>query len=268
MKLKHKKSAKLTLSDRIADALTLKPRADVEDDQVFGTKPKTVSRDDFGSSDSEDEAAISDFRKRNVNLLSQVSKKYEGQVVSREDLEQSESEASEESSVQEHDTLSKIKQKIGEVSSDSDNDIRPSKSKAASDSEDFESDGDGESDDYSITKFQKKTQSTEESDEDDGSDGDDDNEGYDVSQMEEPMKEDFKHVKKQNVSEEAKKGICVRNQLLVWEGLLEMRIHLQRCMNTANQMPMADTYDELKEDNEFTKESDATKANVTNVLDK
>lgn len=99
-------------------------------------------------------------------------------------------------------------------------------------------------------------------------DEEEDGEGYDISQMDEPMKEEFEHVKKQNVSEEAKKGACVRNQLLIWEGLLEMRIHLQRCMNTANMMPMAEKYGELKENKEFEEESNATINNIATVLDK
>ncbi|KPJ09559.1 hypothetical protein RR48_13193 [Papilio machaon] len=61
MKLKQKKTTKTTLSEKIADALTVKPRADIEDDHVFGTKPKTLSRAEFSSSDSEDDTLISDF---------------------------------------------------------------------------------------------------------------------------------------------------------------------------------------------------------------
>lgn len=303
MKLKQKKNAKVTLSDKIADALTLKPRADIEDDQVFGTKPKTLSRADFGSSDSEDEAAISDFRKRNVDLLSEVSKKYEGQVISRKDLQESSSVVSSDESDVDEDLPQNGKQKVEEDSSESETEDQSlSQSKLQSESEiesddeetdnrisqfkklvqasdddenddriaqfkkqiqasDDESDA-GESDDYSITQYKKQVQASDESSDDD------DDEGYDISQLEEPMLEGFEHVKKQNLSEDAKKGICVRNQLLLWEGLLEMRIHLQRCVSTANQMPMPETFSELKQDSEFLEESNATKANVTNVLDK
>lgn len=403
MKSKQKKSNRLVLSDKIADALTVKPRADIEDDQVFDTKPKTVSRADLNSSDSEDEAAISDFRKRNINLLSDISKKYDGQVVSRKDLagnedgsyEQSDSEdenylltakdlSLEESAdeldyaikengtkLQPQNSKSKIEQPENKSnllalikktrkqslqldsedlsSNESENDARDikqfqeqvkssnnkikqssnqnkPKEKQESESEDLSSD-EGESDDYDITQFTKQIQlskkssdktlkktslpvtksklksdlkelssdeeesdndgikqfkqqiqdsdddsedNEEDSDGDVGSDDDIENEGegYDISQMDEPMKEAFEHVKKQNVSEEVKKGTSVRNQLLLWEGLLEMRIHLQRCMNTANQLPLPDTYQELKENNEFTEECNATKANIATVLDK
>lgn len=408
MNFKNKKSSTLVLSDKIADALTVKPRADIEDDQVFGTKPKTVSRADLSSSSSEDEAAISDFRKRNINLLSDVSKKYDGQVVSRKELAGSEDGSYEESDSEDEsnlltakdlllddneesadeagyeikengtklqpqnsipkslqfesksDVLSLIqktrKQIQGSDSEDlssiegenDDSDVnefqeqmqessKPTnkeknqsssqiKQKRESDSEDLSAD-EGESDDYDITQFTKQIQLSKESfniapkkmlqsiaksklksdsnelpldeeesddlyhiqfkkqiqgsdvdsedneensDEDEGSDDNNENEGegYDISQMDEPMKEEFEHVKKQNVSEEVKKGTSVRNQLLLWEGLLEIRIHLQRCMNTANQLPLPDTYQELKENNDFTEECNATKANIATVMDK
>lgn len=278
MKPKQKKTPQKLLSDKIADALTVKPRADIEDDQVFGTKPKTVTRGDIGSSDSEVEAAISDFRKRNVGLLSEVSKKYEGQVVSRKDLEESgDDDSSSDDEVPYQTQLQKKKQDLSKDSdaSDSENELPKSKFKSQeSDMDDSESEG--ESDDYSIMQFKKQLNDDSEdeeggSDDEEGSDDDDDDEegeGFDISQMEEPMKEEFEHVKKQNISEEAKKGICVRNQLLLWENLLEMRIHLQRCVNTANQMPMPDTFSNLKENEDFAEETNATKANISNVLDK
>lgn len=261
MKLKSKKNPKQTLSDKIADALTLKPRADIEDDQVFGTKPQTVTRSDLGSSDSEEEATISDFRKRNVNLLSQISKKYEGQVVSRAELDSLDHSINDtdEEIVNEKFGLTDNKNIPSPTDDDSENDLQNKTLLPMSDSEDVESET--EIDSFRKNNINQKLTSEQESTDDgdeEGSDeggsdeeGSDEGEGYDISKMEEPLKEDFEHVKKQNVSEEAKKGTSVRNQLLVWEGLLEMRIHLQRCINTANQMPMPDMNKVLKGNNEF-----------------
>lgn len=312
MKFKQKKSTKTTLSEKIADALTLKAGADIEDDQVFGTKPQTVSRADFSSSGSEDEAVISDFRKRNVDLLSDISKKYEGRVVSRKDYGNGSDESSLESGSETEqngfsidkrvkngreslsdqsdaeNTLSKLRRLTAkgdsEDSEDSESQFSSKKNislkskgkqKAPSNSDDGESDSAEESDDYGITQFKKQLENDETDDggsDDDSNDEEDDDEedekGYDISEMSEPMKEEFEHVKKQNVSEEAKKGACVRNQLLVWEGLLEMRIHLQRCMNTANQMPMPETYEKLRGNNDFIEECNTTKDNVSTILDK
>lgn len=273
MKFKQKKSTK-SLSDKIADALTVKPRADIEDDHVFGTKPKTLSRADFSSSESDDDNVISDFHKRNVNLLSEISKKYEGKVVSRKDLEKEDSESSIEDSDEDDQvtpTQSPVKGKNGlqstENSQESSGEDQSSENQDITDESD--EDEDGESDDYSITNVRKQMQkSSDEEGSGDEEDDDDDNEGYDISQMEEPMQEPIEHFKKQNVSEEAKKGACVRNQLLLWEGLLEMRIHLQRCINTANQMPMPDTYTELMKNQQFADEANVTKANVSSALDK
>ncbi|KAI8420325.1 hypothetical protein MSG28_008852 [Choristoneura fumiferana] len=272
MKPKQKKKAKPLLSDKIADALTVKGRADIEDDQVFGTKPLTVSRADLSSSDSENDAVISDFRKRNVNLLSEISKKYEGQVITRKELHKKSSESEIESDSDGGETggfesnLASLTSKFTQADSDaSENAVSNTHiGKSLSDSEDFSSDG--ESEDYSIIKPQKNSNSDQSEDKSD--ENEDDDEGYDISQMEEPVAENFEHMKKQNVSEEAKKGACVRNQLLVWEGLLEMRIHLQRCMNTANQMPLPETHKDMAQTNEFTDACTATTANVASVLDK
>ncbi|CAG9795883.1 unnamed protein product [Diatraea saccharalis] len=275
MKFKKSKGNKTTLSDKIADALTLKPRADIEDDQVFGTKPKTVLRADFSTSDSEDEAAISEFRKRNVNLLSEVSKKYEGQVVSRKDLKKTTYESSDESVLEsDQSRLENTENDDSEYSDSSEsitkNDLKLNfKSKIKSHSEN-DSDSNVESDDYSINQFKKHLENDDDSNEESDAydEEEEEGEGYDISQLEQPLKEDFEHVKKQNVPEEAKKGKCVRNQLLLWEGLLEMRIHLQRCLNTANQMPMPDTHSEMKQNSEFLNECNATKVNITKTLDK
>lgn len=290
MKLKKipRSKEKEMLSEKIADLLTVKPRGDIEDDHIFGTKPKTVSRVDF-SSGSEDEAIISDFRKRNVNLLSELSKKYEGEVITRKELEDDSAEVSTDEDKSNCDNvINNISKQVNRESSNStgSSPVQANSSKRdiheeASDSEDFDSDDDSaESDDYSITQFQKNLSknSSEESLDDNSdsaaekstqSDNEEEDEGYDISQMDEPIKDNFEHMKKQNISEEVKKGVSVRNQLLLWENLLEMRIHLQRCMNTANQMPMSEIYNTMKNNNEeFISESNAVKNNITNVLDK
>ncbi|KAL4720420.1 hypothetical protein ACJJTC_009571, partial [Scirpophaga incertulas] len=262
---------------KIADALTLKPRADIEDDQVFGTKPQTVLRTDFTSSDSEDEACISDFRKRNVNLLSEISKKYEGQIVSRKELD----EKYEDSSYSGDDTNQMRQISVSKSSSEDDESSETEQnlgkySKKYSEGsdkscDDSESEDGAESEDYSITQFKKQLENYKSDEErvsnaDDKSDNDEN--GFDMSQMEEPLEENFEHLKKQNISEDSKKGLCVRNQLLVWESLLEMRIHLQRCMTTANQMPLPDTHKSLQQNKTFFEECDTTKSNISNLLEK
>lgn len=65
---------------------------------------------------------------------------------------------------------------------------------------------------------------------------------------------------------ELTKGNCVRQQLHIWENLLEMRIQLQKCLITANKLPQASTFAPLKDTHK--NEIDATKQSVRNLLDK
>lgn len=69
-----------------------------------------------------------------------------------------------------------------------------------------------------------------------------------------------------NVKAEVEKGGCVRNQLKLWENLLEMRIKLQKCIVTSNQMPQCDTHTGLRSDPNFVKKVNETKSKLALVL--
>lgn len=80
----------------------------------------------------------------------------------------------------------------------------------------------------------------------------------------------FKHMTNIDGSVQVKKGLCVRNQINMWENLLEMRIQLQKCLVSANKMPPYGKYQEIKKemDNEFSEKLLETKNSVGNLLDK
>lgn len=84
--------------------------------------------------------------------------------------------------------------------------------------------------------------------------------------------DNFKHISESSghVSEQVRKGTCVRNQLGIWESLLETRIQMQKCLMAANKMPQKSQYKEMARDEsgEFRKRANATKDNLTSVLDK
>lgn len=65
----------------------------------------------------------------------------------------------------------------------------------------------------------------------------------------------------------SEKGQHVRNQMALWENLLEMRIHLQKCLIATNKMP---SIKEARQDYgaEFSKKILLTKNNTSDVLDK
>lgn len=82
--------------------------------------------------------------------------------------------------------------------------------------------------------------------------------------------ENFQNLTETDVPKQIRKGLCVRNQITVWENLLEMRIQTQKSLVAANKMPPAGTYHEIKREmgQEFTNKISETKKGLCNLLDK
>lgn len=80
--------------------------------------------------------------------------------------------------------------------------------------------------------------------------------------------ENFKHMSDSNLPIQQKKGNAVRNQLNVWENLLEMRIQLQKCLLTSNKLPQHDTFKELSMGSDYKSAVKVTQRNVSNMLEK
>lgn len=170
----------------------------------------------------------SEIRKQTAKSLSEIDSKYKGKVVSRKELEKygdDESDSDEENLLSESE-----EEKYKEID-------------ASDDSEESQSDVD-----------------SEEGSQDDDDDEDDEDFGEcDISQFstknKDPVKindtsqEEAKAVllKKVSANDEVKKGICVQNQLQVWEKLLEVRIKAQKMLITANSFPNYDSFLELSE---------------------
>lgn len=77
----------------------------------------------------------------------------------------------------------------------------------------------------------------------------------------------IKTMSETNVRAEMEKGICVRNQLKLWENFLEIRIKLQKCIVTSNQMPQYNTHKEFRSDTSFVKGINETKSKLALLLD-
>lgn len=239
-----KSKKKELLSDKISSLFTVAPSADIEDDQVFGTKPKTVSRNDLDSDDDVNESSLSVFKKRNVALLSELSDKYAGEVTSRKELKQSESDSSD------------LSEEVVDEEESDDEDLSGNDQEVDhDDSMEIQSDQSGE----------ERDSSGEGSSDEEGSE-----DGFDISQIEDGENGKFTHFKETDKNEEVNKGNCVKNQLSIWENLLEMRISLQKCLITANKMPLPDTFQELKksEGDKFINNVGQTKGNVAGLLTK
>lgn len=122
-----------------------------------------------------------------------------------------------------------------------------------------DSDGNDESDEI------EQDQSGDDDDDDDNDFGDIDLAQFNMSTDE---KLEAKLIKE--TSEEIQKGLCVQNQLKIWEKLLEVRIKAQKMLITANSLPDFDAYlalTEQDEDSEFLEKYESACDNIYGLVD-
>lgn len=111
----------------------------------------------------------------------------------------------------------------------------------------------------------------EQSDDEEDTEIDEDDQASEISGEDYDDTEDnFQHIKDTDVTAQVKKGMCVRNQIKMWENLLEIRIQLQKCLTAANAAPQPDKYEEIKKEvgHEFSEKVSETKSSLGNLLDK
>lgn len=195
---------------------------------------------------------LSSIRKQTAQSLNELDQKYEGKAVSRKELEREE-DSSEEGSPDDEAT-----DDDGNYATDSD--------------EDMESNEEVEEEDDDEGSDSEEVSGSEEDDEDYGDD-------FDLSQFtkQEPSVQSAavmsgdktKILNDESVDEEIKKGICVQNQLKIWEKLLEVRIKSQKMLITANSLPDFDSHLELStmEDSEFSDKVEKACDGIHGLLD-
>lgn len=236
--------------------------ADPEDDVDEATKARVVDRFD---EEDEEEEPVSALRKRNTTLLSDTDRRYVGKPVSRkqllmeteEDDEEEEEEEGEDDSEGDEETDDNEK---GLEEEDDDYDDEEEEELMGSDSElnaklasttktsdiifpqkvDFRKLTEG-MDDLGVSEDDDESgEESEGSDEEEGSDDDDDDE------MEGDDDGAVRTFSRDKVDEEVEKGKAVKNQLDLWDQLLEGRIKIQKALVTSNQLPQPQTFPEFK----------------------
>ncbi|KAH8263033.1 hypothetical protein KR044_003549, partial [Drosophila immigrans] len=235
-KMSKSKKQQQTVADKVSNLLAHPNDSDSEDqsDVDVSTATRLVEFDD--EYDLPD-ARSSDFRKRNVKLLSDQSERYKGKISSRKELEEEESDdevAYEESDTDEEEsaTMEAFSKKL----------------KAAKSAD--------QNNDSSLDEFQKEDNDDDEDSEedeqgDDDEDGDDNDDDEEDADSEEDEAMDTSGLMSQtNQQAEMQKGVCVQNQLRIWERLLELRINTQKITSKANLLPPAETLQVAKENNE------------------
>ncbi|CAG9830197.1 unnamed protein product [Diabrotica balteata] len=141
--------------------------------------------------------------------------------------------------------------------SESGNDMEESESDSSNEEQELEDDENGSNESEKSNNDDESAESDQEYD-----DHSDNTELEDTS--------NFETLKTTDVSTQAKKGLCVKNQMHIWEGLLEMRIQVQKCLLAANKMPNYEKYKEIKKESgqDFSTTVEKTKNSVSTLLDK
>lgn len=238
------RTRKGTLADKINSLVTTTPAAFNSDDEAEDTKAKVVDHYEE-SDDSDDHFQTSEIRRRNIDLLDQVDKRYKGKKVSRKDVYESDN-----------------------TDNDSEN---PSRSDEKMDSPEEQSDDDINVSDNEQNLGNDSSDDAEE-DEESGNSSEQDSTGEEANVEDENETSITKHessiqtMSQTNIRADIEKGNCVKNQLKLWEHLLELRIKLQKCLTASNQMPQHDIYKEMKTDKEFVKTTDDAKSKLKLLL--
>ncbi|EDW87850.1 protein Aatf [Drosophila yakuba] len=268
--LRKSKKHPQTVAEKVSKLLAHPNESDSAEDSDFdvATGPRLV---DFEEEEYDlPDARSTDFRKRNVKLLSEQSDRYKGKISSRKELDDDEEgdddkddeqELSYEESDEDDEDLADFKQKLkAGGAEDSEEETAAGHSESGEESEEIES---------NLTDFKKKFEAgdfkyDEEEDDDseedhsqesEGDDDDDDDEEDEDNDSEDDEAEDdtikpSDVMSKTNHQAEIQKGLAVQNQLRIWERLLELRINTQKFTSKANQLPAPDTLTKLASEND------------------
>ncbi|XP_037709039.1 protein Aatf [Drosophila subpulchrella] len=260
--LRKSKKQPQTVAEKVSKLLAHPNESDSAEDSDFDvtTGPRLV---DFEEEEYDlPDARSTDFRKRNVKLLSEQSDRYKGKISSRKELDEEDEDEDQELSYEESDEdeddgdLADFKQKLkaGEGEDSEEEDLGGSESGQDGDVPDFNQkllaghfDDEEEDDDDSDSDDSAEDNSQESEGEDDDDDEDDDTGDEDA---EEGAIKPSDVMSKTNHQAEIQKGLCVQNQLRVWERLLELRINTQKFTSKANQLPAPETLKKLGSEND------------------
>uniref|UniRef100_A0A3P8UCF1 Apoptosis antagonizing transcription factor n=1 Tax=Amphiprion percula TaxID=161767 RepID=A0A3P8UCF1_AMPPE len=253
-----------SFSQELEDLLNPLPKfADPEDDDDEATKARVIDR--FNEEEEEeDEVGFSTLRKSNTTLLSDTDRRYVGKAVSRKQLlmdeeGSEEEEDEEEGSIEEEETMEdeeadgdddendlEEEDEDGELLDDDSGGERPSKRKRSDlnfpQGVDFHKLTEG-MDDLGVSEEDED----DDEEESEGSDDDEDAGSDDEDEMDDEEDEGAVRTFSQDkVDEEVEKGKAVKNQLALWDQLLEGRIKIQKALVTANQLPQPATFPEFR----------------------
>ncbi|CAM9723430.1 unnamed protein product [Bubo scandiacus] len=256
------------LARQLEELLNPRPSfRDPEDDAEEATVAKVI--DKFEDETADDIFPVGDIRKKASASLLEADKRYSGKATSRKALQEelwgdalSEEGSAEEALEEwysgsedsdENESLgSKTKEKPSSAGSDQEDDLEDNEEtdlsvKAKAPKFSFQN----------VTDFEKFTEGMNDVGSSEREDDDDDASVEEGSDEEECVSETHDNIKetkdseddggmmtfsKRQETEEVEKGIAVKNQLALWDQLLEGRIKMQKALVTVNRLPQPDAY--------------------------
>ncbi|KAG6937777.1 apoptosis antagonizing transcription factor, partial [Chelydra serpentina] len=270
------------LAQQLEQLLNPLPRpADPEDDPEEATAARVIDKFDEGGTE-DDILSVGNIRKRASASLLEADKRYSGRAVSRQALQEerwgeslpgaafADEETSSERDLDSGDLEEDLDEDILDATADQDDEQSPAQGDQegdlGSDQEegretsaqlhtpnfsfqnirDFETFTDGMDDVGS-----SEEEDEEEEDEEEGSNEEESGDASEEDVADSKESEDDGGVvtfSKEKVSEEVEKGKAVKNQIALWDQLLEGRIKLQKALLTANQLPQPDTFPAFKKE--------------------
>ncbi|KAM6970658.1 protein AATF [Aplochiton taeniatus] len=261
-----------SISQQLEDLLNPLPKfTDPEDDHDEETRAKVVDKFDEGE-EEEVGVALSGLRKLATCVLPETDRRYLGMSTSRKDLLKETAGSEVEDDDDENDDMEEDEEEQeDEDDDDHNNDEDTGICKDLQGGETGDTDEDDDEMEKGVAKirtlvskmsgadlglpkktdFHKLTEGMDdlgESEEDDSGEEDGTDGEEEEDEMEEEAADDgvVKTFSQDKVDEEVEKGKAVKNQLELWDKLLEGRIKIQKALVTANQIPQPYTFPEFK----------------------
>uniref|UniRef100_A0A8C2DFF0 Apoptosis antagonizing transcription factor n=1 Tax=Cyprinus carpio TaxID=7962 RepID=A0A8C2DFF0_CYPCA len=250
-----------SISQQLEDLLNPLPNfVDPEDDQDEETKAKVIEKFDEGGDDDDDEVLSGHLRKRSAAILADGDRRYRGKATSRKDL-QKELDGSDDDVKEENVMLEKYMECIKGDDEEDQDDNDDEDDEDGDDDDDEKEQGDEEDlsgDDSSqmsslvskmkVTDLMKLTEGMDDLGDSDEEEKSAASEGESEEGSEEDEEEEtaLRTFSKEKVDEEVEKGKAVKNQLALWDLMLERRIKMQKALVMANQLPPPQTFPEFK----------------------
>ncbi|XP_041054084.1 protein AATF [Carcharodon carcharias] len=236
-----------SISQQLEDLLNPLPTfKDPEDEQDEATVAKVIDRFDEGE---DDWTFNSKLRKHASVLLSDTDKRYAGQTTSRKALRE---EAGENSlsgcSDEEEETVDDLEStENDEDNEEEETNVEPLCNTMKRCNFDFQKIKDFEKFTEGMDDIGESDDSSELEDEDEDEEEEDQDDDRNHEDMEKGNVTVMKF-SKEKVAEEVEKGQSVKNQIALWDQILEGRIRLQKALLTANQLPQPDSFPTFKKE--------------------